>query len=83
MSCSVTSSHAMVVVKDPEHWVPDASTLVLADFSGSCKVQHPSEAVNVEVLVSLLPFALLIKTCHTVFWRVLLSYPTKAFLLCA
>ena len=40
--------HKMVVAKNPEHWVPDASTLVLADFSGSCKVQHPSEAVNVE-----------------------------------
>ena len=38
----------MVVAKNLEHWVPDASTLVLADFSGLCQVQYPSEAVNVE-----------------------------------
>ena len=48
MSCSVTSSRAMVVVKNPEHKAPDASTLVFANFSGSYKVQHPSESVNVE-----------------------------------
>ena len=39
--------NAMVVVKNPKHRAPDASTLILADFSGSCKVQHPSEVVNV------------------------------------
>ena len=38
----------VVVAKNPEHWVPDASTVVLADFFGSCKVEHPSEAVDVE-----------------------------------
>ena len=45
--------HKMVVAKNPEHWVPDASTLALADFSGSCKVQHPSEAVNVDAVLPL------------------------------
>ena len=34
--------------ENPVHWVLDASTLVLADFFGSCKVKHPSEAVDEE-----------------------------------
>ena len=38
------------VATDPEHWVPDASTSVLANFSGFvCKVVHPSEAEDVKV----------------------------------
>ena len=60
--------------ENPEHWAPDASTWVLADFSGSCKVQHPSEAVNVKSFGLPLTFyracachTLQAKTCHTVF----------------
>ena len=66
--------HKMVVAKNPEHWVLDASTLVLADFSGSCKVEHPSEAVNVESFGFPSYFCrasayhtLQLKPCHTVF----------------
>ena len=62
----------MVVAKNPEHQVPDAATLVLADFSG--KVQHPSEAVSVESFGFPSYFCrasachtLQIITCHTVF----------------
>ena len=54
----------MVVAKNPEHWVPDASTLVLADFSSSCKVQHPSEAVNV-VSLGFRSYFCRASACHT------------------